>query len=140
MNKVISAFLSVLGVVIFCVACKSLAAEKSPEIFENVQTEITMQAWQTKGWGKTIGSDTVTIVKSKALRGDVIILRWSEPEGHASVEVYRAVGEEDPVTSWELQSETRQKTLTHQHGEFYMIHELVPGENGGQRKEVFTLP
>ncbi len=42
--------------------------------------------------------------------------------------------------TWQLVSDSQEKTLTDQHGQYFMILELVPGKEGGQKTERFKLP
>lgn len=110
------------------------------EVHNNVKSEISLRPWETKGLGKVIGTETLTVIKTKGGRGEVVVLRWSENQSEFKTEVYRGDVEADKHSSWSLvNGGNEQKTLSHQHGDLYMISQLIAGKNGGQKTQVFNL-
>lgn len=119
-------------------ACANSSLQK-PQVFDNVRSEVSFRKWNEKGLGKVIGHNTISVVKAGKHVGDIVILRWSEDHSKFRAEVYRPEDATEPVTVWNLVSDTEEKILTDQHGQFYLIVELVAGEDGGQKTERFKL-
>ena len=128
--------------VIFSATCSGQQpniAQSNLDIYNNVASEISLRPWETEGLGKVIAKETLTVIKTKDGKGDVVILRWSKDQNQFITEVYRGDPEAQEHSSWTLVNGQEKKTLAHQHGDLYMIHQLVAGKDGGQRSEVFKL-
>lgn len=110
------------------------------EIYNNVKSEISLRPWETIGLGKVIGTESLTVIKTKDGKGEVVVLRWSEDQSEFTTEIYRGDAEVDKHSSWSLvNGGNQQKTLSHQHGDLYMINQLIAGKDGGQKSQVFQL-
>lgn len=109
------------------------------EIYNNVQSEISFRSWESKGLGDVAEKNTLSVLKAKNGKGDIIVLRWSKDKTQFTTEVYRASSDEEEQSSWSLVNSDEKKTLAYQHGDMYMIHQLVAGKDGGQKSEIFHL-
>ena len=128
--------------VIFSATCSGQQpniAQSNLDIYNNVASEISLRPWETEGLGKVIAKENLTVIKTKDGKGDVVVLRWSKDQSQFVTEVYRGDPEAQEHSSWTLVNGQEKKTLAHQHGDLYMIHQLVAGKDGGQKSEVFKL-
>ena len=136
---IISAFL----LVIFSATCSGQqqqnTSQSNLDVYNNVASEISLRPWETEGLGKVIAKETLTVIKTKDGKGEVVVLRWSKDQSQFITEVYRGDPEAQEHSSWTLVNGQEKKTLAHQHGDLYMIHQLVAGKDGGQRSEIFKL-
>jgi hypothetical protein len=120
-------------------SCSALD-EKAYETYHKVDSEVSFRSWDEKGLGKVIKKNTISVLMPRDRRNDIVILRWSKDEHNYSAEVYKAdITNGEAPTSWNLDSADKEKTLTDQHGQFFLIFEMIPGENGGQQNERFVL-
>lgn|GEM_PF-5024842 len=62
----------------------------------------------------------------------MVVLRWSKNQS-------QFVTEAEDHSSWTLVNGQEKKTLAHQYGDLYMVHQLVAGQDGGQKSEIFKL-
>lgn len=140
------AFLSVILLFSFiaAVSCSSQSPRVSPnnnslEVYKNASSEISKRPWATKGLDEVIAKETLTVIKNKDGKGEAIILRWHENGSEFKADVYRRTEAGEP-SSWTLANNGgKEKTLTYQHGDLYMITELIEGKNGGQKTQIFKL-
>ncbi|HTF95495.1 MAG TPA: hypothetical protein VL995_05125 [Cellvibrio sp.] len=109
------------------------------EIYNNIQSEISFRSWDTKGLGNVTEKNALTVLKAKNGKGDFIVLRWSKDKTQFTTEIYRAKPDEEEQSSWSLVNGDEKKTLSYQHGDMYMIHQLIAGKDGGQKSEIFHL-
>lgn len=116
-------------------------AEPHPlEVFDNVTSEIAFRGWNQQGLGEVVGADHLTVIRSKNTCGDIVILRWSQDTSQFHAEPYTAQQCNERPTEWTHKTLDGEKVLTDQHGQYFLILELVPGATGGQKTERFTLP
>lgn len=132
------------GLLAICSACSAQESIDSPnpnlEIYNNVKSEISLRPWETKGLGKVIGTETLTVIKTKDGKGEVVVLRWLEDQSEFKTEIYRSDAESEAHSSWSLvNGGDEEKRLSHQHGDLYMINQLIAGKDGGQKSQVFKL-
>jgi len=113
----------------------------SPLVFHNVETEVRFQGWDKKGLGNVMSRERVSVILSPAGAGDIVILRGG-PGRALRAEVYRADAASKAILpQYQLVSEDVEKVLSEQQqGKYYIITELVSGQQGGRRTESFTLP
>ncbi len=129
-------------IVIFSATCSGqqpINTQSNLDVYNNVVSEISLRPWETEGSGKVIAKETLTVIKAKDGKGEVVVLRWSKDQSQFVTEVYRGGPEAQEHSSWTLVNGQEKKTLAHQHGNLYMIHQLVTGKDGGQRSEIFKL-
>lgn len=127
-----------LNFFLFLVLPACAATPTVPLTQETVQSHFMFRQWDTKSFEERQPLDTLSVVSSKDLSGDVVILRWNREQNMFKTEVYRQ--ENKPGRrSWLFREEGKSKTLNQQpNGEFF-ISEIVDGKEGGQRVEVFRL-
>jgi len=114
--------------------------QNQSQVFDNIKTEVAFRHWNQKGLGKITEHNEITVVKSVNSCGDIVLLRWTEDKSQFQAEIYRADSCTKDLSEWQLVSSSEEKTLTEQHGQYFLILELIPGENGGQKTERFALP
>lgn len=130
-----------LGATLFPLNACAASTLGQVKLYSNVTTEVAFRAWNQKGLGEVLGQNTVSVITAQdRTKGDIVILRWSEDGSHFNAEVYRADPKASGSDEWNLVSADQQKTLTDQNGKYFLILELVPGREGGQKTERFTLP
>ena len=91
--------------VIFSATCSGQQpniAQSNLDIYNNVASEISLRPWETEGLGKVIAKETLTVIKTKDGKGDVVILRWSKDQNQFITEVYRGDPEAQEHSSWTL--------------------------------------
>ena len=110
------------------------------EVYDTIESEIALRPWETQGLGKVIGKEILTVLKTKDNSGDVVVLRWSDKGTTFSAEIYRSKPDDIEHSTWSLVSDDEEKTLAYQYGDLYMIHQLIPGKDGGQKTQLFKLP
>lgn len=95
--------------------------------------------WDSKSFSNRKASDFISVITSDGLSGDIVILRWNDRRSQFKAEVYRP--EDKPGRqSWLFREGDKSKTLNQQpNGEFF-VSEIIEGNEGGQRVEVFRLP
>jgi hypothetical protein len=128
--------------VIFSATCSGqppINTQSNLDVYNNVASEVSLRPWETEGLGKVIAKETLTVIKTKDGKGEVVVLRWLKDQSQFVTEVYRGDPEAQEHSSWTLANGQEKKTLAHQHGDLYMIHQLVAGKDGGQRSEIFKL-
>ncbi len=135
-------FIKWLGTCLFviCFMACAVANEQYAQVFERISTEVSFRQWNQKGLGEVFERNDISVIKSPNNCGDIVILRWSAKATEFKAEVYRADACTEPPSEWQLVSDSQEKTLTDQHGQYFMILELVPGKEGGQKTERFKLP
>ncbi|MFL0796626.1 MAG: hypothetical protein K6L73_03950 [Cellvibrionaceae bacterium] len=120
-------------------ACAETVVNKA-KVYHDVTTEISFRGWGEKGLGGVVGKDKITVITPFSnLKGDIVILRWPNDSDYFYSEVYRADSDKDKPDAWSLVSGERNKTLTDQHGQYFLILEMLPGKDGGQKTERFVL-
>lgn len=101
-----------LVAVSLCV-CSSVAAAQ-PRIVDDVESQISLRRWNTKGAGEAAGSETLTVVMSESGAGDVVILTWSQDRTSFTAEVYRPLPAVNKLREWESVGSTPRKKLSDQ--------------------------
>ncbi len=109
------------------------------QIYDKVTSEISLRPWETKGLGKVTSKETISVIKTKSGKGHVVILKWNDSMDSFDVEVYKREGSDGKPDTWQITNSDLDKTLTDQHGHFYMIQHTTPGPEGGIISQTFKL-
>jgi len=108
-------------------------------VFEDVESEIFLRPWRSKGMGKLVKKEIITVIRTTHDTGNIIILKWNKSHDNFDTEIYTSENIDDITSVWKLDNKENRKILTHQHGDFYMTQEKIPGKNGGVTTQFFTL-
>lgn len=136
-------FLAVITVALFFSACTALNADVGKEPVNLIQRTLQSQAvfspWGSKSYGEKTPYDTITVLTSRNLEGDIVILRWNDAGTDFTTELYRQSSTQGIFKSWEYQNGSVSKSIDQQPSGSFFVSELIEGEDGGSRKEIFTL-
>ncbi len=112
----------------------------SLETYNKITTEINFRQWNTKGLGKIIAKEIISVIKTKSGNGNIVILKWNDSMDYYDVEVYKSEKNGKKPETWKIINSDQDKTLSDQHGHFYMIQHAVPGPDGGIISQTFKIP
>jgi hypothetical protein len=139
----LSPYFSMLVVVLCCLSTACVAQPNATEqlkVYKEIPSEILLKRWNEKGSGTVIGKQTLTVIKTPSGKGDVVILTWSQSSAQFEAEVYRERSRSKLLSEWKLMNSDKDKILTEQHGEFFLIQQMIEGLDGGQVSQFFKLP
>lgn len=119
-------------------ACAS-QGELNAKIFNNIQLTESFRAWNEKSFGGAAKKCRISVIRSPSPTGEIVLLRWSDDKTDFTTEVYQLDKTDPTATVWRQKNDT-QITLVDQQDGSFLILQLIPGKNGGQRQERFILP
>lgn len=119
-------------------SCRAESIKLADNIY-SIESEVAFRQWNQKGLGDIVKKNQLGVIVTKSRCGDIVILRWNDEHTQFATEVYRAESCSNALSEWKLVFPKGDKTLTDQHGRYFLIVELIPGKDGGQRTERFSL-
>lgn len=129
--------------VLFFSACAALNPGVDNEPVNLIQRTFQSQAifspWGSKSYGEKAPYDTITVLTSRDLKGDIVILRWNDAGTNFTTELYRPGSTQGIFKSWESENGNLGKSIDQQPSGAFFVSELIEGEGGGSLKEIFTL-
>lgn len=130
-------------IALFFSACAALNADVDNEpinlIQRTLQSQVVFSPWGSKSYGGKVPYDTITVLTSRNLEGDIVILRWNDAGTNFTTELYRPSSVQCIFKSWESENGSLGKSIDQQPSGAFFVTELIEGEEGGSRKEIFTL-
>lgn len=132
-NILLSSFLFLLSEI-------SYAKDNIYQIYNNIESEISLRHWNSKSSGEAVSKVKITVIKAYDDHGDVVILSPNKNNNNFVTEVYKSIDIDEITSVWKFSNKKHSKTLTYQHGHFYMIQERITGKDGGVLSQVFKLP
>lgn len=119
----------------------SYSEEMNPlETYNKITSEINFRQWNTKGLGKVIAKEIISVIKTKNGNGHIVILKWNGSMAYYDVEVYKSEKNKKKPETWKIINSDQDKILSDQHSHFYMIQHTVPGPDGGITSQTFKIP
>ena len=131
--------LSTTLVALWLCVCSTVVAAQ-PRIVDNVESQVSLRRWNTKGGGEILGTERLTVVLSESGKGDVVVLTWSKDGSSFTAEVFRPLAEVNKLREWESVGSSPQKKLSDQPGGSYAIQYTREGPEGGLVSHTFRLP
>ena len=139
MKNLPKSFFVILSLFIFA-SIAHCEATNPVQVYNNIDSEISMRPWSTKGLGKVVSHEKLSVIKTKSSKGQIVILKWNTAMDAFDTEVYKSEDNASNPDTWQITNSKLDKTLTFQHGEFYMIQHTIAGPDGGIMSQIFKLP